>query len=116
MWTLPAGFMENGESLADAAIRETTEEAGARVNLGAMYTVLSVPHISQVHIIYCANLLDIDFAPGEESLEARLFAENEIPWEQLAFRTIAETLRLYFADRRRGALGFHTSAIAPLFP
>lgn len=113
LWTLPAGFMENGETVAAAAIRETVEEAGARIELGAMYTLISVPHISQVHIIYRARLLDLDFAPGEETLEARLFAEEEIPWDRIAFRTIGFTLRQFFADRRTGRYGFHTSEIGP---
>jgi ADP-ribose pyrophosphatase YjhB (NUDIX family) len=110
-WTLPAGFMENHETVAAAALRETREEANARVELGAMYTLLSVPHISQVHVIYRARLLDLDFAPGEETLEVALFREAEIPWDDIAFRTIALTLRHYFADRRAGAFGFHTGDV-----
>ncbi|MBU0752714.1 MAG: NUDIX hydrolase [Gammaproteobacteria bacterium] len=112
-WTLPAGFMENRETVAEAALRETLEEANARVELGAMYTLLSVPHISQVHVIYRAALLDLDFAPGEETLEVALFREDEIPWDEIAFRTIAITLRHYFADRRGGSFGFHTGAVEP---
>ena len=111
MWTLPAGFMENEESTAQAAIRETLEEACARIELGSMYTLIDVPHISQVHIIYRARLLDLDFRPGEESLEVALFAEAEIPWEHIAFRTIALTLHKYFDDRRRGEWSFHSFAI-----
>ncbi len=112
-WTLPAGFMENHETVAAAALRETREEANARVELGAMYTLLSVPHISQVHVIYRARLLDLDFAPGEETLEVALFREEDIPWDDIAFRTIAVTLRHYFADRRAGDFGFHTGDVAP---
>jgi ADP-ribose pyrophosphatase YjhB (NUDIX family) len=111
-WTLPAGFMENGETVAAAALRETLEEACARVELGAMYTLISVPHIHQVHVIYRSRLLDLDFAPGAETLELRLFAEDEIPWDEIAFRTIAITLRHYYADRRSGCYGFHTEDIA----
>lgn len=111
MWTLPAGFMENGESTAQAATRETLEEACARIELGAMYTLIDVPHISQVHIIYRARLLDLDFRPGEESLDVALFEEKDIPWEQIAFRTIALTLHKYFEDRRRGEWPFHSFAI-----
>jgi ADP-ribose pyrophosphatase YjhB (NUDIX family) len=113
-WTLPAGFMENGESVAAAAERETREEACARIELGEAYTMISVPHISQVHVIYRARLLDLDFAPGEETLEVALFDEAAIPWEEIAFRTVAMTLRHFFADRSRGSYGFHAEALAPL--
>lgn len=107
-WTLPAGFMENAETTAAAAARETLEEACARISVGEMFTLINVPHISQVHIVYRARLLDLDFAPGDESLEVGLFSEEEIPWDRIAFRTIALTLRHYFEDRRSGRFGFHT--------
>lgn len=113
-WTLPAGFMENQESVAEAAERETREEACARVELNAMYTMISVPHINQVHVIYRARLLDLDFAPGEESLEVALFDEADIPWDEIAFRTVAMTLRHYFADRASGSFGIHVDAIRPV--
>jgi len=99
-WTLPAGFMENHETTGEGAIRETLEEARARVELGPMFSLVNVPHISQVHIVYRARLLDLDFAPGDESLEVVLMEEAQIPWDQIAFRTIALTLRRYFEDRR----------------
>ena len=110
-WTLPAGFMENNETVAAAALRETVEESGANIELGELYTLISVPHISQVHVIYRARLLDLDFAPGEETLEVALFREEDIPWDEIAFRTIALTLHHYYADRRRGSFGLHTGAI-----
>ncbi len=113
LWTLPAGFMENAETTAQAAMRETVEEAGARIELGDIYTLINVPHISQVHVIYMARLLDLGFAPGPESLEVVLFQEEQIPWEHIAFRTIAVTLRHFFADRRAGEFRFHTGDIAP---
>lgn len=112
-WTLPAGFMENQESVAEAAARETREEACARVELDALYTMISVPHINQVHLIYRARLCDLDFAPGEESLEVALFDEADIPWDEIAFRTVAMTLRHYFADRAAGSFGIHVEAICP---
>lgn len=115
-WTLPAGFMENHETVADAALRETVEESGAHIEIGGIYTLISVPHISQVHLIYRARLLDIEFAPGEETQAVRLFREEEIPWQDIAFRTIALTLTHYFADRRAGCFGFHTGEIGPLAP
>ena len=113
MWTLPAGFMENNETLPQAAVRETVEEACARIEIGEMFTLISVPHISQVHAIYRARLLDLDFSPGIESLEVGLFTEAEIPWQEIAFRTIGLTLRHYFEDRRAGSFGFHTSELPP---
>ncbi|MBS0545466.1 MAG: NUDIX hydrolase [Proteobacteria bacterium] len=116
-WTLPAGFMENEESTAQAAARETLEEACARIEVGEMYTLIDVPHISQVHIIYRARLLDLDFRAGEESLEVALFEEKDIPWAEIAFRTIALTLQHYFDDRRNGRWPFHSLVIgAPPVP
>lgn len=112
-WTLPAGFMENQETVAAAALRETREEACARIELDAMYTLISVPHINQVHVIFRARLLDLDFAAGDESLEVALFDEAAIPWDNIAFRTIAMTLRHYFADRARGHFGTHVESVAP---
>lgn len=112
-WTLPAGFMENNETVAAAAVRETVEEAGANIELGEMFTLISVPHISQVHVIYRARLLDLDFAPGEETLEVALFREENIPWDEIAFRTIGLTLRHYFADRDVGLFRFHTGEVPP---
>jgi ADP-ribose pyrophosphatase YjhB (NUDIX family) len=114
LWTVPAGFMENGETVAQAALRETLEEANARVELGEMYSVISVPHVNQVHIFYRGRLLDLDFAPGAESLEVELFAESEIPWPEIAFRTISTTLRHYYADRRAGTFRFHDGEILPV--
>lgn len=110
-WTLPAGFMELGETLAQGAVRETEEEAGARIELQGLYTVLNVVRVGQVHFFYRARLLDTDFAPGPESIEARLFAEEELPWEELAFRTVKETLLRYFEDRRRGQFELHCADI-----
>lgn len=114
-WTLPAGFMENAETTAEAAIRETEEEAGASVELGPLFTMLNVAHVHQVHLFYLARLRDLDFAPGIESLDVRLFGEHEIPWDDLAFPTIRTTLELFFADRVRiregGSYGFHAQDI-----
>ncbi|WP_428423950.1 NUDIX hydrolase [Methylibium sp.] len=112
LWTLPAGFMELGETLEQGALRETDEEAGARVTLQGLFSVLNVVRVGQVHFFYRAQLQNLDFAPGVESLEVALFHEAEIPWEQLAFRTTAETLRRYFADRVRGQFGLHCADIA----
>jgi len=107
LWTLPAGFMENGESTLEAALRETQEEACARVAIDALFALINVRAISQVHVFYRGRLLDTDFSPGIESLETRLFAEADIPWSHLAFRSVARCLEAYFADRRAGAFGVH---------
>lgn len=114
-WTLPAGFMENDETTAQAAVRETAEEACARIEVGELYTMIDVPYISQVHLVYRARLLDLDFSAGAESLEVALLRENEIPWDQIAFRTIGMTLRYFFDDRRRGNWPFHCASL-PLPP
>ncbi len=111
LWTLPAGFMENGESMEEAALRESGEEANARLELQGLYTVISLPTINQVYVLYRARLQDTDFAPGEESLETALFREAEIPWDRLAFRTIRYTLERYFEDRRRGTFPLHEHVI-----
>ncbi|MEO8346350.1 MAG: NUDIX hydrolase [Betaproteobacteria bacterium] len=111
LWTLPAGFLENGESIVAGALRETLEEANARVEPGDLYTVISLPQINQVYMMFRARLLDLDFGPGSESLEVALFAEADIPWELLAFRTITRTLRNYFLDRKQGAFPVRVSAL-----
>ncbi|GLS14234.1 MULTISPECIES: NUDIX hydrolase [Hydrogenophaga] len=111
-WTLPAGFMELGETTAEGARRETDEEAGALIEMGELFTLMNVPRVGQVHLYYRARLLSDRFNPGHETLEARLFTEAEIPWEEIAFRTVRETLIHYFADRRQGRFGFHTLDIA----
>ncbi len=110
-WTLPAGFMENNETLAQAAARETLEEANARVEIGNLFTVYSLPHISQVYFLFRARLLDLDFKPGIESLEVKLVSELEIPWNEMAFRVIHDPLKRYFEERRQGELGFHMGII-----
>lgn len=114
-WTLPAGFMENEETTSQAAVRETEEEAGARIEIGSLFTLLNVPQVHQVHLFYLARLLDLDFEAGIESLEVKLFSESEIPWDDLAFPTIRKTLELFFEDSARtgdgGAYGFHSHDI-----
>jgi ADP-ribose pyrophosphatase YjhB (NUDIX family) len=112
MWTLPAGFMELGETTAEGALRETIEEAGANVRMQGLFTVLNVMRVGQVHFFYRAQMLDTGLAPGPETIEARLFREDEVPWEELAFRTVRQTLELFFEDRRRGSFGVHTQDIA----
>lgn len=106
-WTLPAGFMELNETASEGAARETTEEAGAQFELEGFFTLLNVARVGQVHMFYRARLLSDAFDPGFETIEARLFTEDEIPWDEIAFRTVKETLEYYFSDRRAGQFGFH---------
>lgn len=106
-WTLPAGFMELGESTAEGAMRETREEAGAEIELEGLFTLLNVVRVGQVHFYYRARMLSERLDPGPETMEARLFSEDEIPWDEIAFRTVRETLERFFDDRRRGAFGIH---------
>ena len=106
-WTLPAGFMELGETLSQGARRETDEEAGAQIEMGELFTVMNVTRVGQVHVYFLARLLSDRFDPGYETSDTRLYREEDIPWDELAFRTVAETLRCYFADRRAGRFGLH---------
>ncbi len=110
-WTLPAGFMENSESTLQGALRETEEEAGAQVEILQLFTLCNLPHIHQVYLIFRARLLNLNFAPGFESLEVKLFTEAEIPWGEIAFLAVEHTLRQYFEDRRKGGYAFHMADI-----
>jgi ADP-ribose pyrophosphatase YjhB (NUDIX family) len=112
LWTLPAGFLELGESTADGALRETDEEAGAHVEMLGLFTMLNVVRVGQVHLFYRARMLDSTLNPGSETLEARLFHEAEIPWDQIAFRTVRRTLEIFFEDRRKGSFGIHCADIS----
>ncbi|MCB8887688.1 NUDIX hydrolase [Vreelandella malpeensis] len=111
-WTLPAGYMENAETTREAGLRETWEEATASVELKELYTLIDLPHINQVYMIFLAELRG-DFAPGVESLEVALFDERDIPWDALAFPTIERTLAHFFEDRRTGRFSLHMSTITP---
>jgi ADP-ribose pyrophosphatase YjhB (NUDIX family) len=111
LWTLPAGFLELGESTEAGAVRETDEEAGARIELQGLFTVLNVVRVGQLHLFYRARLHDNHFDPGPETIEARLFHEHEVPWELIAFRTVRTTLERFFADRRAGRFGVHCADI-----
>jgi ADP-ribose pyrophosphatase YjhB (NUDIX family) len=113
LWTLPAGFMENGETTEEGAARETLEEANARVKIHELYAMYNLSYINQVHLLYRATLLDLEFSPGVESLEVRLFAEEEIPWDTLAFRPVKYTLQHYFAERKTGVFTLITGDLEP---
>lgn len=109
LWTLPAGFMELNETSSEGAARETVEESGAHFELGPLFSVMNVVNAGQVHLFYLARLTSTEFAPGPESIEARLFRQAEIPWNELAFRTIHCALTDYFADGLSGGFsGVHT--------
>lgn len=102
-WTVPGGFMENDETTQEGALRETREEAEASVELHDIYTLYNLPHINQVHLFFRARLLKLDFAAGDESLEVELFKRDDIPWDEIAFPAVADTLKLYFNDFEAGA-------------
>ena len=106
-WTLPAGFMENGETAEAGGARETMEEANASVENPNLYTVFSLPHISQVYMFFKADLRGPSYSSGPESLEVELFSENDIPWDELAFPVITKTLKHYFTDRLGGSFPVH---------
>lgn len=99
--------MELDETTSQGAARETDEEAGAQIQMGPLFSVLNVPRVGQVHFFYLASVLSEKFNPGFETIEARLFTEAEVPWDEIAFRTVKETLEAYFADRKAGAFGLH---------
>lgn len=113
-WTLPAGFMENGETTAEAAIRETREEAGAQIIVDAPFAMISIAHINQVHLFYRGRLSAPTYAAGEESLEVALVAPEEIPWRDLAFRSVTHCLERYLEDTAKGQFTFHESALEAL--
>ena len=113
LWTIPAGYMENGETLEQAACRETEEEACARVDLDGLYAVYNIPHVSQVYTIFRGQLADGAFAPGAESLETELFEENQIPWGEIAFPVVDRTLKRFFLDRPEQRFATFVDTVAP---
>lgn len=110
-WTIPAGFMENGETLAEGAARETMEEAMARVEVHDLFAVVDVVHARQVHMMYRATLLDGGYGAGEESLEVALFEPGDIPWDEIAFRSVHFALEKFLEDRAAGVKRLHTIAL-----
>lgn len=114
LWTLPAGFMENGESVAEAAARETAEEAGAQIDTPELYGIYSIPHVNQVYMMFRAQLRSPLFAPGSESLEAKLYTQDTLPWDALAFRVVHLSLQRFLADWPRQHFPPHHDVIRPL--
>jgi ADP-ribose pyrophosphatase YjhB (NUDIX family) len=112
-WTVPAGYLEMGETLEEGARREALEEAGVRLGILKLYTLFELTHISQVYVVFRARLLEAQFAPGTESSEVRLFRESDVPWDSMAFSSIKESLRLYFEDKPEGHFPFHRGRIPP---
>lgn len=106
-WTLPAGFMELGETIGQGAERETQEEAGAQITLGKLYTVVDIPHVDQVHVYFLAHATSPDLDPGPETLEARWYSIDEIPWDNLSFRSVSTTLKHYLRERETGHFDTH---------
>ena len=100
MWTLPAGFLENGETIGQGAFRETLEETNTEVKMGNLYAIFNIPQISQIYMLFFAEVLREDFGKTPESLEVKLFKEEEIPWQELAFPFVPIVLKNYFADRK----------------
>ena len=112
-WTLPAGFMEMGENLQAAASREAMEEANVEVEIGSLYNLFSLPHISQVYVFFRANMVNESFFPGYESLETRLFQQQDIPWDELAFETVRRSLAYFFAVRETGQFVMRMEDVEP---
>ena len=101
LWTLPGGFMENNETTKEAALRETQEETGADVVVHDLFSLMNLPTAQQVHLFYIAELRHLSFSPGLETLEARMFTEEEIPWKEIAFSSTRHAIELFFADPER---------------
>jgi len=116
MWTAPAGFLEAGETAADGAKRETHEEAKAAVEIIAPYTLFNLTFINQIYLMFRARLIDGRFDVGTESLAVRLFAEDEVPWDEIAFTAIRRTLGHYFEDRKTGDFRFRMGDLSPERP
>lgn len=111
-WTLPAGFMENGETIAEGALRECVEEANAVLHTPELYTVIDIPHISQVYVFFRGQLSERSFSPGIESLDVALFDEDDVPWDQIAFPSVKKTLEYFFADRKTGVFPVRTDIVS----
>ena len=110
-WTLPAGFMENGETTLEGALRESMEEANVTLHELELYTMIDIPHINQVYIFYRGIMAKPEFSAGIESLEVELFSEQDIPWSDIAFPSVKKTLEHFFIDRKIGHFPVRTDLI-----
>jgi ADP-ribose pyrophosphatase YjhB (NUDIX family) len=108
---LPAGYLENGETVEDGAGREAYEEARARIEILSPYALYNICYVNQIYLMFRARLMDNDFRPGSESIEVKLFSEDEIPWDEIAFRVIEQTLIQYYKDRPSGIFPFYVGDI-----
>ena len=111
LWTLPAGYMELFETMEQGAARETREEAEAEIDIEQLYCMYNIPRIGQIYVLFKANLIDGQFGAGEETIESRLFSEDEIPWSELAFPSVEHTLRHYFEDRKTNQFQMHLETL-----
>ena len=111
LWTLPAGFLENNETIEQGAFRETLEETRTKVEMRDLYLIFNIPQISQIYMLYLADVIQEDFGQTSESLEVRLFGEDEIPWEQLAFPFVPLALKNYFKDRQSNKFNLKIESI-----
>ena len=112
-WTFPAGYLENGETVSEAAKRETFEEARARVERLVPYALFNLTFVNEVYLVFRGRLVDTDYGPGHESLEVELMTEDEIPWDQIAFSVIRDTLKRYFKDRETNDFFFYMGDVFP---
>lgn len=111
LWTLPAGYMELFETMEQGSARETREEAEAEIDIEQLYCMYNIPRIGQIYVLFKANIIDGKFGAGEETIESRLFTEDEIPWDQLAFPSVERTLRHYFEDRKTNIFPQHLETL-----
>ena len=110
-WTLPGGFMENGETVSQGAFRETLEETNTEVEMGELYAIFNVPQINQVYMLYLAKVVADDYSSTSESLDVKFFTENEIPWDDLAFPFVPKVLKSFFSDLKQGDFPLSTHTI-----
>jgi ADP-ribose pyrophosphatase YjhB (NUDIX family) len=110
-WTLPAGYLESAETVAQGALRETWEEARAHVDIIEPYALFNLTFVDQIYFIFRAKLMNLDFSPGPESQAVDLMGQTDIPWKEIAFEVIDEILQRYFKDRSKGKFNFQMGEI-----